>query len=182
MQNLLLLLLIIINISLLYLWMNTKKKLKVIHKIATKDHLTGLGNRYSFDNYVNKNDLNNKKIITIDGNGLKLVNDNLGHYIGDKAISIIAQKLMHWFPECNNIFRIGGDEFIIVLESITDTTIHSRFLIINDELNKSSIFKPFRLSVSYGISEFENDSDVRDIIIKSDIEMYKQKKLSINRL
>ena len=96
-----------------------RKKLEnKLRYLSYTDYLTGLYNRSSFEEKLNK--YNQEKylplgIIMGDVNGLKIVNDTLGHLEGDKLLISIANVLTYVCSTKGSVFRWGGDEFMILL-------------------------------------------------------------------
>lgn len=98
-----------------------KKMDRELIYMSTHDGLTGLYNRIYFENLLNKYDEEKQEelgIIVCDVDGLKLVNDNLGHDFGDKLL-VNAANIINIVCEGNNgiAARIGGDEFIIIINN-----------------------------------------------------------------
>ena len=91
------------------------------------DTLTGIFNRKKFDEYSNLT-LNNAKrnnipfsIVMIDLNKFKPINDTYGHHIGDKILILFSQTIKETIRETDYFFRMGGDEFCLILNN-TDMT------------------------------------------------------------
>ncbi|MDU4660657.1 MAG: diguanylate cyclase, partial [Clostridium butyricum] len=101
---------------------NLEKKLRYL---SENDMLTGLYNRYSFEEKIQELNVSENLplgIIMGDVNGLKLVNDTLGHLEGDKLLISVANVLREICSEFTKyIFRWGGDEFIILLPNAGET-------------------------------------------------------------
>lgn len=94
------------------------------YEVSIKDELTGLYNRRGYDvdcELINKNkNLADYVLIMMDLNGLKSVNDNIGHEAGDELI-ISASKYMHnAFSGLGKTYRVGGDEFVALLKGTRD--------------------------------------------------------------
>ena len=153
-----------------YLMVN---RLKVL---SSRDMLTGVMNRNEMNIYVDRLvDLpaSQKKsvgVIFTDLNGLKRTNDILGHSAGDRLLRNAASALSELF-DTRNIFRAGGDEFVVVLESVTqDRTEKMAKAIYLAEQHYPG------LSFSVGWS-FEADCrDVRRALAQADQRMYEDKK------
>lgn len=105
--------------------------------LSETDQLSGLMNRRAFDSACREL-VSNKKvgIIFTDLNSLKYTNDNFGHEAGDKLIVDYSKRLSKNFDKAN-IFRISGDEFVIILSSINpeefESKVESFFNMINDD-------------------------------------------------
>ena len=103
-----------------------KQTEKQIHRLAYFDHLTGLANRSYYQERMEdiiKSAMQRKSqfaLMFIDLDGFKSINDSFGHHIGDQFLQEIAQRLKLVAREIDFIVRLGGDEFCIILNNITD--------------------------------------------------------------
>lgn len=101
-----------------------KNQEKRIHEMAFYDFLTGLPNRTLFQERIEQRIVaakylpNSFAVFFIDLDNFKYMNDSLGHKTGDEYLKIIGQKLRHRLSESDMIARVGGDEFLICLESV----------------------------------------------------------------
>lgn len=146
------------------------------------DALTGQYNRMYFDKIIDQ--YNDHKywplaILTADLNGLKLINDNLGHQAGDNAIIKVAELLEKTTPERAVICRMGGDEFSIIIPMYEGAMVRT---LINEiqkaSENIPSVMKPL-ISIGYAIKT-EDSQKIYDIIKTSDNDMYLQKMINKN--
>ena len=99
-------------------------KIKEIEYLGFHDELTGLGNRRYLEaklNQFNQEAYLPLAVIIGDANGLKLVNDAFGHFIGDKLLIKIAEAIKSACRSDDHIFRYGGDEFIVLLPNTSET-------------------------------------------------------------
>ena len=141
------------------------------------DQMSGLGNRTAYEEHI---ELIDKKIMTeqspfnvivFDINGLKTINDTLGHDKGDSAIISVSAVLKEIF-ENDNIYRIGGDEFVVIIEEKPD---QSKDLMnkVADALNENE-----SLSISKGFATFVPYYDMRykDVFRRADQAMYEDKR------
>lgn len=87
---------------------------------AKRDPLTTLFNRQTFYSDIEKNSKTITGMISIDMNGLKWINDNLGHDAGDDALKAIADCFSSATKRKDRAYRLGGDEFVIVCRSHTE--------------------------------------------------------------
>ncbi len=119
-------------------------------------------------------------ICFLDINGLKDVNDILGHQYGDELIVTISNTINKKLRSHDIFMRVGGDEFILILKNTSETEaeqiwekIEESFRFINDIENRS-----YRISVSHGIIEYayKDDSHLDEVLIKADAKMYENKK------
>ena len=112
-----------------------KKETESLTHLAYADGLTNLPNRSRYEKYLT--DLNESGedycIVSIDLNGLKAVNDNQGHLMGDKYLTDFSKALEEAFSSRGFIARIGGDEFVAILK---DENVLSADILI-DQLKKT---------------------------------------------
>lgn len=157
---------------------------------AMHDELTGaLPRNIGMETLVletKKADRNNYNIsiLFIDIDGLKLVNDKLGHKKGDQLIIDIINEFKKRIRESDYIIRYGGDEFLIILPNCSKEVTNSIVSNVRNNLIELNISKDFNYSFSEGYSLYEANSKVSiDELIKiSDDNMYrvkKAKKLSV---
>ena len=158
---------------------------------AYYDALTGLPNRLLFrDRVVNaiaqaKRHRRGIAVMYLDLDHFKLVNDGLGHSVGDSLLSEVAARLQGSIRASDTISRLGGDEFTILLNDTNST--EAIFGIARKILQ--SLSKPFRvnghelfITASIGISLFPADGDDVETLLKSaDSAMYRAKELGRNQ-
>ena len=157
-------------------------------ELASKDALTGVGNKIAYDGEVK---LINEKIedkeavefgiAMVDLNYLKKINDEYGHDHGDAALQRLSSLLGEFFPH-TPIFRIGGDEFVMILrdedyhnaESIIDAFDQKIATLENDK----SLLPEEQTSAALGFSSFDpaTDSCVYDVFRRADAAMYERKR------
>lgn len=144
------------------------------------DILTGARNRRAFDSHK-ANLLNEKKyaLVVYDINGLKPVNDNLGHEQGDKLIMGIADVLIASFFDVGKVYRIGGDEFCVICDDKEEEQIEDALGNVEQNIAKANRNRKdqLTLSVSYGW-EMHGPNDARDykeVFNSADGKMYEMK-------
>lgn len=174
-----------------------KDKEKVLEYQATHDNLTGLPNRLllldRIEHAITK--VVRHKIvgglIFIDLDNFKEVNDTLGHDIGDALLILVAKKIKEVIRDEDTIARIGGDEFIVLLDNVGNNKSDAKINISNlaekirEVLNKiTHIEGHINVSTpSIGITLFSDASvSVRDIIKQADTAMYVAKKQGKNAI
>ena len=157
-----------------------------LERLSVMDELTGLYNRRGFltlaRQQISLKERNNNDLLLVffDIDGLKKINDTLGHSIGDYAIMSLANLLRKAFRSSDIIARIGGDEFVILaIEcSIREyIEIKSRLDHSIEEFNASND-QPFQLSVSAGAAPCNPDTKfaIEQLMEEADAELYKDKK------
>ena len=117
----------------------------------------------------------------IDINGLKEVNDLLGHKLGDELIVSASSVIKQTIREQDFLVRLGGDEFLIVFNNIGKEmaeNIWQRVVQRYNQINESED-RPYLISVSHGIVDFDNTHKtlVDDLIHEADEKMYHEKQI-----
>ena len=146
---------------------------------ALRDELTDTFNRHYFDKYITCINEAPKPVsfISADLNDLKFINDNYGHFVGDEYIRMSTMLFKTTLPEGALIFRMGGDEFTMILPGADLETARGYISKLLTEQQRFRIMDK-ELSIAYGASCIERDSgfSVRDYLAAADMEMYKAKK------
>ncbi len=153
--------------------------------LATHDALTSLANRTRLEDIaghaikVAKRDSTSLAMLFLDFDKFKNVNDTLGHHAGDELLIAVAKRMQGVLREVDTLARIGGDEFIILLESITDLKDVSMIAqkILQTVREPIDIFEnEVYTTASIGISIYPNDGeDVSKLMKKADSAMYHAK-------
>lgn len=158
-----------------------RKKLEnKLRYLSYTDSLTGLYNRSSFDEKLNK--YNQEKylplgIIMGDVNGLKLVNDTLGHLEGDKLIKSISNVLRDVCSNRGSVFRWGGDEFMILLPNCSEQLCENIMKEILDKC-KHYDYEFIQLSIALGESVKNSTSqNIYECIKEVEEKVYRRKLL-----
>ena len=140
--------------------------------LTNHDTLTGMGNRLSLQSTQNMLKSMNVPvgICYSDINGLKEINDSQGHEAGDILIQNAAMLISSVY-KTKYCYRVGGDEFIAVIPSIS----RDKFDELNGKLNDKITKKQKELSLAKGVVWIENSKDIEEAIREADIEMYKDK-------
>lgn len=142
----------------------------LILSLTKKDALTGLLNRQAYYALIDSKSKDITAIISIDMNGLKTINDTLGHQAGDDAIKTLASTLLKSSKSRQLVFWIGGDEFIIICYKTSED--EALRLIARIKKNVSET----RYSCSLGYCFDVNvNKDIENMIKISDLMMYQDK-------
>ena len=149
------------------------------------DKLTGAVNRNYFEKIIDDHrdytldTLEPYAIVLCDLNYLKLINDSFGHSAGDVILKEFSNMIKGSIRESDVLSRIGGDEFVILLRSITLTHAEEKMSAIFENLKNHTIEfhgNELPVSFSYGVAASPDDSMIYDILVKiADIRMYKFK-------
>lgn len=152
------------------------EKEKYIYTSNT-DELTKCLNRHAYEADIQKLDLNSEWVyISLDLNGLKQTNDKMGHSAGDELICAASSCMKFAFASYGKIYRIGGDEFVVLLnQSVSD--LQHILKVFDSTISNWHGKYSNSMSVSYGIvqsSEQEFDS-ILSVSKLADERMYKNK-------
>ena len=155
-----------------------------IHAQAYTDAMTGVGNKAA---YMDKIKLMDRKIhegmadftvFVFDVNGLKRINDTMGHEIGDALITDAARVLKNVFGD-DSVFRIGSDEFVAIKEKATEDYISHllmKYRTTINAFNQNERQYESELTISSGYTSYvEGDEDYKTVFHRADAEMYKDK-------
>ena len=134
-----------------------------------QDPLTGLLNRKAFYDDCTKYDRSIKAAASLDMNGLKKMNDTLGHYAGDEALARIAGCIKPYTGREVLAYRVGGDEFVLLFFHAREEDI-SRMA---EQIKESVSGSGYSISAGYALRK-QNES-VQDTVRESDRWMYADK-------
>lgn len=152
------------------------KESALLKKIAYVDNLTKRNNRYALERDLQEKNLYSLSIVSLDLNNLKICNDRFGHTAGDKFIKEAADILHDIYPD---IYRVGGDEFVALLESVSEETLVKKKKLMQEriaEYNQKGDMNAV-LEIASGYSSYqEGDTSYEDILKRADKEMYRDKK------
>lgn len=161
-----------------------KQQEKLAHNLK-HDYLTSLPNRIlltdRLDQFIKHSHRSDKKIAVmfVDVDKFKSINDSLGHDVGDILLQEIAKRLQGAIRESDTVARFGGDEFVILVDEVTN--IHDIIKVI-DKIQSVIAQKivinkiAHHITLSMGISVFPNDGNSVKILLKNaDMAMYKAK-------
>lgn len=155
-----------------------------LSRMAMMDTLTHLPNRRLFQQHLEVAIGRSQRVGTslavafIDLDGFKPINDALGHHIGDEVLLAVAKRLNAAVRSCDVVARIGGDEFVALLEDIksdqdivpiVERIVHSLrdiFFIDHHEIS---------ISASVGIAVYPRDGDMKRLLVCADAAMYRAK-------
>lgn len=134
-----------------------------------RDPLTGLLNRHAFYDDCDMYNKTIRAVVSMDMNGLKKMNDTLGHHAGDEALARIAACMDAVLDRNAQAYRIGGDEFIMLFFSADEDAVRRSTDRIVESITKHGY------SVSAGYSMRERNEDLEETIRRSDSWMYENK-------
>lgn len=166
---------------------NSRQKLQSqLLDIALHDSLTGLPNRVLFMRRL-ENTLNRAKqesnyqfaVLFLDCDRFKVINDSLGHLVGDELLIAIARRLQTCLIPIDTLARLGGDEFGILLENITDINIAIQVaerilqqLSLAFRLSRYEVFMNASIGITWGNKDYERPEH---LLRDADTAMYRAK-------
>jgi len=154
-----------------------EEKLKYL---SLHDPLTGLYNRIYFEeemSRIEKTRYETVGILVCDVDGLKLVNDTLGHDQGDRLLAAAARVIQDSFREGDLAARIGGDEFAIALPNTTESAVENACQRIQetvDTYNATTPELPLSISVGFAVKNGSH-KNLKDVFKEADNHMYRKK-------
>lgn len=138
----------------------------------TRDAMTNALNRHSFYRDIENMKKRSLIIISVDLNGLKLINDRQGHAEGDRAISAVAEAAYAVLPVQCRLYRMGGDEFVILSPPCEKQEIER----LTEGLRKAVSQKGYSIAVGY--CEYNKGLTLDNALKQADAMMYEDKKKS----
>jgi diguanylate cyclase (GGDEF)-like protein/PAS domain S-box-containing protein len=168
-----------------------KRAETALQSLSLVDELTGLYNRRGFLAVTEQHLISirrNEKVPVIlyaDLDGLKEINDSMGHHEGDRALVTAAELFKDTFRNSDIVARLGGDEFV-VLASIEPTEeaetltrrLQGKFSASNNRRNR-----PYDLSISIGLAHFDDEEShsIEELMARADRAMYEDKRRKSSR-
>ncbi len=151
-----------ISVVFYYVYLYTEK--------GNYDPLTHLFNRAMYYSDLPRMEKNITGIIQIDMNGLKYINDNIGHLEGDVAIKIISSTILKCSTKKMYAYRLGGDEFTVLCVKETEENIIN----VIDKIRYELIRTKYSASIGYAYRD-TNDLDLKTLSKIAEAEMYRNK-------
>ena len=164
-----------------------KEQIEVVRSHAYIDGLTGLNNRTSYTEFLQKLEkriLDEPKlvfsVVVFDINQLKIVNDDYGHDMGDKLIIGISQDITKVFDK-KQVYRVGGDEFVAIVDEANPS---EKTKAVKDIIARKNAESPLfhdsgvgiGLSIGYATYDAEKDRTYSEVFHRADNAMYADKK------
>ncbi len=162
---------------------------------ANFDSLTGLANRNLLQDRLHqaiataRRDAGSVAAVFLDVDNFKLVNDSLGHDVGDELLKVVGERLKACVRESDTVARLGGDEFVLVLPTKGDAASIENDVIgvvrkLLAQVSHPLVLgdRPIRPTCSLGVSLFPQDGeDAATLLKNADAAMYRAKELGRNR-
>jgi diguanylate cyclase (GGDEF)-like protein len=156
--------------------METQEELR---RLSTHDILTGLYNRTFFEEEFKRLSLGRRfpiSILAADVDGLKVVNDSLGHEAGDRLLKLAAEVMFGAFRAGDVVARVGGDEFCVLLAEADDQIVMESMERIRQRLEHvNGTCSEFKINISLGAATAQAAGELSGTLKTSDERMYQEK-------
>ncbi len=157
-----------------------KENSRSFRNMANTDSMTGVRNKHAYseneaviNRKIQSGEIQKLAVVVCDINGLKLVNDTQGHAAGDQLIKDACQMICEQFTH-GTVFRIGGDEFVIILQGKGYDTMNEEIAEMNRKVEANISRKAVVVSIGYAVLG-ETDQQLRDVFERADQMMYERK-------
>lgn len=163
----------------------TQSRLKHLEQLADQDTLTPIPNRRAFVRELSRMMSFAERygtpsaVIYFDVNGLKQINDTMGHAAGDAALTRIADVLNTNIRDSDTVGRLGGDEFGVILAHADEEQANEKAALLAKAISDTDFrwqSKRVQLSVSWGSHAFMTGGDPSHALDAADREMYARKR------
>lgn len=166
----------------LAVWFFRKLSNPSFKDMSNTDYLTQLKNRNAFDIALKNIDARNRQqnmgAIIIDLNNLKKVNDTEGHEKGDQYLKLAAESLQRSIGKQGVIYRIGGDEFAVIIEHTYDEKLEQLVFEIGRDYDTNQLMSSIPTSLASGCAMFvPEDKTIWNTIKRADTNMYSRKRM-----
>jgi diguanylate cyclase len=153
-----------------------QRRLDAAESAALSDPMTGLGNRRSFERAVDREEARCARfghragIMVLDLDGLKDTNDTWGHQAGDELLRRAGDTIRATLRSADQAFRIGGDEFALLLPEVTDEGLHGVYDRLGEALAAAGV------AASVGSAIRQPAGNLQVCVREADAEMYERKR------
>ncbi|PUE65042.1 ABC transporter substrate-binding protein [Arcobacter caeni] len=152
-----------------------------LSELANKDSLTNIFNRRRIEELCETELIRNKRykgnlsIIFFDINSFKIINDSLGHHLGDEVLLRISDIIGKNIRNTDSLGRWGGDEFLIVLPQTNLSQSKNIISHLEKQLSQIEFSKSITVTCSFGIATCEEDDTLDSLLKRADESMYLEK-------
>ena len=158
-----------------------KETSRAFQNMANTDSMTGVRNKHAYsenemavNRQIQAGELEKLAVVVCDINGLKYINDNQGHAAGDKLIKDACALICEYFTH-GAVFRVGGDEFVIILQGKGYETMPEVIRALNRKVEENIKENAVVVSIGYSVLK-QGDQKLRDVFERADQMMYERKK------
>ncbi|BBB26158.1 GGDEF domain-containing protein [Amphritea japonica] len=173
--------------SAIFLRVITKQYSELTHQAIT-DKLTGLYNRTLLQDSLTHAIRKTKRtqtaftLIVMDIDHFKKINDELGHDMGDQVLVQLGAFLKGFFRESDKVFRIGGEEFLILAYNTVETDCVHQAEELRRSIESLSLIPDRQITVSIGVAGLDSAEDWKQWMKACDMQLYEAKKGGRNRV
>ncbi len=155
----------------------SKQAVRLRHE-ATHDSLTGLPNRRAFDTHVVREIDRGVgfALVLCDMDNLKRLNDTHGHEAGDEALQLLAAALQSQLRRSDEAYRIGGDEFAVILPAANRLDAERVVRRLRDAVAGRLLASGDPIDASFGVSVYEPGDDPERLVVRADDALYQAKR------
>lgn len=147
---------------------------RTLRSLVDADPLTGLHNRRRLRRFLEESKTGSGSLVFLDVDDFKGINDRWGHLTGDRCLRRVADALRVVFRAEDGLFRVGGDEFLVVIPTMGSRAVQERIQRLREELNdKGSGVIP--ISIAAGVVELHPDLPMEEALALADTAMYSDK-------
>ena len=158
-----------------------KETSRTFRNMANTDSMTGVRNKHAYseteaalNQKIRENEIRNLGIVVCDVNGLKKVNDTQGHAAGDVLIKNACALICEYFNH-GAVFRVGGDEFVVLLQGNGYDTMREAISAFDRKMEDNMKENAVVVATGYAVLE-EEDRQICDVFDRADMMMYERKK------
>ena len=165
-------------------------QIKELEEDSNLDGLTKVFNRRALDRYLTKitqkGQLKHElHLLILDIDDFKSINDEYGHVVGDKVLIFIANLLRNTLRDGDKVFRYGGEEFVIILNRITETKCLEIAQRILKTISTNTLLykgKSVNVTISIGATKYAEDDTPESLVARADKALYNSKAQGKNQL
>ena len=161
---------------------------KQLEQLVKTDPLTAAFNRHAFYGFMRQQgeqeEASSGCVGFFDIDDLKAINDCFGHPAGDVVIRSVVKSIRDIIRAEDLIYRWGGDEFFVVMVSMSAEMAESRMTRLEsllEQVHIDNLPEPIKIGVSWGFTDYTNSADLEMAIKRADSEMYRRKQLRKQR-
>jgi diguanylate cyclase (GGDEF)-like protein len=178
---------LIIGFSLMFA-LNEERHKGLLRSLSLNDDLTGIGNRRAFIEKMTETISFHKRygldasLVCIDIDDFKIINDTMGHATGDTALRNLSKCITGMLRESDSVFRIGGDEFVIIADGTDRTAALQLTEKIRHTVEGTDIVPNHALTISLGVTLLKDNDTTDTWLDRADTELYKAKGAGRNQV
>ncbi len=170
------------SLGLLALIRHSSRMMRELQRLSLREPLTGLGNRRRFNQVVSARQRRGFGLLLMDLDHFKQVNDRFGHAVGDEVLSQVAEVLRSLAPDPDDLFRLGGEEFALIVEPDDDATLDILARRIGRAVAALRPRDDLSITMSLGVGRSRPDEPPLELMQRVDRALYQAKSEGRNRV